>query len=78
MSPTYTFPPINAYRLLVGNCPICGKQTKRSRKFTHTVNPFNVNEDGTVKTPAQVRESVNAEADAWVPDFTHTKPCTTN
>lgn len=78
--PTYTthFQQVHAYRSLVGECPNCGKKTKKSRKFTMTVNPYNVNEDGEVRSVSEVREQVNAEADAWVPDFSHINPCTPN
>lgn len=70
---THTFQPIGAYRVKTGKCPICGKTTKRSKRFEHTVNPFNRNPDGTVCTVDEVRACVNAEADAWEPDFTHAK-----
>lgn len=69
---TYTFQRIQARRQHAGICPVCGRQVRRSRTFWHTVNPFNRNDDGTVRTPAEVRDRVNAEADAWEPDFTHT------
>ena len=70
--PTYTFPPITVRRVHSGKCPVCGKTVRRSRSFTHTVNPFNRNPDGSVRTVAEVTARVNAEADLWVPDFTHT------
>jgi hypothetical protein len=72
---TYTtqFTPVRARREVTGTCPVCGKTSKRSRTFEHTINPFNKNPDGTVKSASQVREAVTAEADAWQPDFTHQK-----
>lgn len=54
-----------------GKCPVCGKSSTRSRIFQHTVNPFNRRPDGTPKTYAEVSADVQAEADAWTPDFTH-------
>jgi hypothetical protein len=44
-------------------CPRCRKNN-RKRTFTvhHTVNPFNKNEDGTVKNDLEVRQGAIAEA----------------
>ena len=44
---------------------------QRRKTFEQTVNPFNRNTDGSVKTRDEVAEAVKAEALAWVPDFTH-------
>jgi hypothetical protein len=54
-----------------GRCPVCGRSVTRSKRFEQTVNPWNRNADGTVKTVAEVRADVRREADAWLPDFTH-------
>ena len=70
---THNFPEIVARRTKSGSCPVCGKRVRRSQTFSETVNPFNRNEGGTLKSPAEVRVSVNKEADAWVPDFTHAR-----
>lgn len=69
--PTYQFQPVRTSRRKSGSCPVCGKRVTRSRAFEHTVNPFNRNDDGTVRTYDEVRAAVNAEADMWEPDFTH-------
>ena len=42
-----------------------GKRRKRQKTFEQTVNPFNRNADGSVKSHDQVREDVRAEALAW-------------
>ncbi|WP_280371052.1 hypothetical protein [Nocardia wallacei] len=42
-----------------------------------TVNPFNKNPDGSVRTRDEVRAAVAARADAWQPDFTHAGCVTT-
>lgn len=68
---THTFHEIVARRSKSGPCPVCGKRVRRSQTFSETVNPFNRNEDGSPKSPAEVRVSVNKKADAWEPDFTH-------
>lgn len=43
-----------------------GKRRQITRVFEQTVNPWNKNPDGTVKSRDQVRASVRAEADAWL------------
>ena len=44
---------------------INGKKVVRSKTFTQTVNPFNKNEDGTIKTRNEVYQSVKQEALEW-------------
>lgn len=44
---------------------IDGKKKKQTKTFCRTVNPFNTNPDGTVKTRAQVAEDNLREARAW-------------
>jgi hypothetical protein len=68
---TYFYEEVSAPARRKGNCPVCGKATLRAKRFTQTVNPFNRNADGTVKTRAEVLASVDAQAMAWEPDFTH-------
>ena len=70
---TTRFKPIKAWREKLGKCPVCGKRVVRKATFEHTVNPFNKNKDGNIKSDSEVRQDVNAEADRWVPDFTHDK-----
>lgn len=68
---TTYYEPVEVFRKVSGNCPVCGKRTQRQQRFTHTVNPFNRNEDGTVRTRDEVLAAVNVEAEAWQPDFRH-------
>ncbi|MDR3464207.1 MAG: hypothetical protein P4L76_18035 [Beijerinckiaceae bacterium] len=42
-----------------------GKKRRRQKTFYQTVNPFNKNADGSVKTRAEVYVAVKAEAHAW-------------
>lgn len=67
----YQFQEIRERAEKAGKCPGCGKVTRRSKAFSQTVNPFNRNTDGDVKTPTEVRADVSAEAAEWVPDFWH-------
>lgn len=54
-----------------GKCPSCGKRVTRSQKFWGTINPFNKNSDGTIKTRQQIKVELHEEAAAWEPDFRH-------
>lgn len=55
-------------------CPKCGKKVKRSRTFERTLNPFNKNADGSVKTYSEVLADVGAEARFWMKQA---EPCAT-
>ena len=43
-----------------------GKTRQQTRKFFQTINPFNKNEDGTIKTRDQIMVEIKAERDAWL------------
>lgn len=60
------------------DCPACGK-TKRTRTFRAecTVNPFNVNEDGSVKSPDQVRKQSQAHVVQEEREFMRKPLCAT-
>lgn len=68
---TTTFDKIKHVEKRNGVCPVCGKRSQRSKTFEETVNPYNRNEDGTIKTPMQVLASVRAKGEAWEPNLTH-------
>lgn len=53
----------------------CGRKTTRQRTFECTINPFNKNADGTVKTESQVRAQAQEQADAWRPEPYTCKKC---
>jgi len=53
-----------------GKCPGCGKRVSKQQTFCHTVNPFNKDEHGNVKSPDHVYQDVKKEAADWKPDFT--------
>jgi hypothetical protein len=48
----------------------CGRTLTRQSTFTATVNPFNKNPDGTVRTYAEVHRNLVAEAERWQPTAT--------
>lgn len=56
-----------------GNCPVCGKAVQRSTKIENTVNPYNRNDAGEVKSFDEVRDDVHRKAIEWEPDFRHQK-----
>jgi len=68
-----SFQVVKAKRTIRGNCIVCGKKMTRSKTFEHTVNPFNKNLDGTVKTYLEVLKDVNNKADQWDPILYHNK-----
>ena len=49
-----------------GKCTVCNKTVTRRKKFWSTINPFNKNNDGTVKNYDQVREQVFAKRREWM------------
>ena len=73
---TYLYQPVKTTRRRSAPCPVCGRRVTRSRTFEHTINPFHpaVRDCPPDTTPARaVRQAVEAEADAWQPDFRHDK-----
>lgn len=75
-STTTRYQELTAQATRRGSGPGCGKPTIRSRTFTMTINPFNRNPDGTVRTPGEVLDAVSAKAAAWQPEeelFRHQK-----
>lgn len=42
-------------------CSICGKKKQRVISESQTINPFNKNIDGTIKSPFEVGKSVSEE-----------------
>jgi hypothetical protein len=68
----YIFEELSALAMRKGKCTVCGKSGRRQRTFTMTVNPWNKNPDGTVRTWLEVHEAVAAQARAWEAEgFTH-------
>lgn len=48
-------------------CTVCGKRGVRSTTFGQTVNPFNRDKDGLLKTVSQIESELEARARAWHP-----------
>ena len=68
-----TYEEVKQSASLNGVCRICKKKMVKKRTFGHTINPFNRNDDGTIRNHQQVYERVKAEANEWQPDFIHDK-----
>ena len=49
-------------------CKECGKKLYRSNTFTNTVNPFNKNECGIVKTSKEVMLDLDNKCQNWNPE----------
>ncbi len=47
-----------------------GKRHQKTKEFYQTINPFNKNPDGTVKTRQQIRSEIVAERNAWLKEAT--------
>jgi hypothetical protein len=65
---TIRYDEVKAQAVRKGPCPRCGRKTTRRRTFTMTISPYNRNPNGTVRTPAEVQEAVDALAAGWKPD----------
>lgn len=48
-----------------GICPVCGKIASRTKKFFQTLNPFNKNDDGSIKNVAQIKSELVAKGNDW-------------
>lgn len=66
-----TFPPVKHHVRRAGKCPVCHRIAVRQRTFYQTVNPYNRNARGLVKTHSEIHAELVVEADGWKPDFTH-------
>lgn len=42
-----------------------GKKTTRKKTFSQTINPFNQDDNGKVKTRSDIMRELKAEAEAW-------------
>lgn len=62
---TYNFQEVAVYGEKIGKCPKCGKYYKRREKFWATVNPWNKNEDGYVKSYDEVYDDVVKQCKKW-------------
>lgn len=63
---TTTFQEVNLYGTKSVKCAgNCGRTLKRQRKFWQTLNPWNKNAAGELKTVADIRTELQLELDRW-------------
>jgi hypothetical protein len=62
---TITFEEVSALAIRKGVCGVCGKRGRRQRTFTMTVNPWNKNPDGSVRSRSEVVEANREKAREW-------------
>lgn len=62
----HRFSEITGSRKVSGVCTRCGKRRSRTFRITHTINPFNKNADGSVRTRDEVAACVREELAALV------------
>lgn len=73
--PTYTFEKVTRPVSKRLPCPTCGKKIRRSTTLYQTLNPFNKNEDGTVKTFKQILAELEEQAKEWQAKPVKCTPC---
>jgi hypothetical protein len=57
-----------------GKCTVCGKRCSRTKEFYQTVNPFNKNAAGEVKTRDEIYSELVITAKTWRKEpITHAK-----
>lgn len=69
----HRYQPVYLRTVRRGVCPVCSRKVTRERTTNQTINPYNRNADGSVKTFAEIRSELIAESAEWTPDFTHAK-----
>lgn len=62
---TYRYDEVSYHARKVGLSAKCDKPATRQRKFTNTINPFNRNPDGSVRTRSEVWENVKRLGHEW-------------
>lgn len=58
-----------------GPCSVCGQPAERQPVFGQTINPWNRNPDGTVKTRFEIVEELRAERRVWQSEPLKHKRC---
>lgn len=69
--PTYRFQEVKRSKTVKFKCP-CGKRFQRTVSATQTINPFNKNADGLVKTYTEIWKELGEQLAAKNADPKHT------
>ncbi len=72
MRKTIVFPTVTVKAMARVECshPDCKKMVQRTKKFEQTINPFNKDLNGQVKSERQIREELIRARDKWLDEFT--------
>lgn len=62
----HTYDVVKHSALKSGKCSVCGKWIKRSKTFEATVNPYNQNASGRIKTHEEVHQDLIQRAHVWL------------
>lgn len=73
--PTYTFQEIFLSFSKSGICPSCGKRAKRSQRFSQTINPFNKNSEGQIKSREEIYAELHQRGKSWMQTPTFHAKC---
>ena len=72
--PTYRFEEVPRQFTKSVPCTVCGRKVRRQRTFSQTINPFNKNAAGQVKTFGEIYTELAEKGEAWQAEpETHTK-----
>jgi hypothetical protein len=63
---TYNFEEVSIQHTKRWTDPVTGKKRQQTKKFYMTLNPFNKNEDGTVRTRQDIYRELAKQRDAWL------------
>ncbi len=58
-----------------GKCQCCKKSCRVKKKFYQTLNPFNRNSDGFVKSRQEIMKEINSERENWMSQPVKHKKC---
>jgi hypothetical protein len=59
------FDEIKYYAKKYGTCQVCKEKAIRQKMFSQTLNPFNKNSDGTIKSKNDIYRELQVEADQF-------------
>lgn len=68
---TYDVVAVSTHRTF--RCRVCGIRASLRHTFRQTINPFNKNGRGQLKTRQEILDELRVQAAAWNPDPVHAK-----
>lgn len=79
MSQSITFREVTVHGTKTVKCAGgCGRRLKRQRKFWQTLNPFNKNAAGEVKSAVEIQKELFTERQAWESESETCSQCKDN